>query len=166
MIIADPFRFAREQRVLDGCGGAAEFVRVAESVTNADLVLNWSLRGTTGTDRRARLLLSVSGSVRLQCQRCLGDLVHPVDVRSLLALYRSDEALPEDELDNDDEDALQIAGDLDIVALIEDEVLLALPLAPCHQDCDLPSADASDPSQSPFALLAGLKGQAGRGGKR
>jgi uncharacterized protein len=66
--------------------------------------------------------------------------------------------LPKDELENDEVDVIEVgAGDrLDVLALIEDEIILALPLAPRHESCGLPRTDCGAGRESPFAVLAGL----------
>ena len=40
--------------------------------------------------------------------------------------------------------------------LIEDELILALPFAPRHEDCTAAGLDDGDSGQSPFAALRGL----------
>jgi uncharacterized protein len=68
------------------------------------------------------------------------------------------------ELDNDSEDdVLALTRSLDLVELIEDELLLALPLVPRHETCPQPllagepEALADDEPPHPFAALAALK---------
>jgi hypothetical protein len=40
---------------------------------------------------------------------------------------------------------------------IEEELLLALPLAPTHENCSMPAAQENGDERSPFAALKGLK---------
>ena len=63
-----------------------------------------------------------------------------------------------------DDDVLALTPALDLADLIEDELLLALPLVPRHERCPEPlprgfvEADpATDPADNPFAVLAALK---------
>jgi uncharacterized protein len=58
---------------------------------------------------------------------------------------------------------------LDVLAVIEDELLLSLPLVPMHEEADCSDAlnayqhkreaeeSAAEPTQNPFAVLAALK---------
>jgi uncharacterized protein len=64
---------------------------------------------------------------------------------------------PEDE--RDDVEYLLADAPVDVVALIEDEVLLSLPLAPVHEDvhCNAALSAAREQKESPFKVLQGLK---------
>jgi uncharacterized protein len=131
--------------------------------------VNWSARGALQSDAKGLpqpwLFLNVSTSLPLTCQRCLG----PVDV--LVQIERAfrfveTEAQAEQEDDESPEDVLVLSRDFDLAALIEDEVLMDLPVVPRHDSCPLPvkltAADPdfeeASPKPSPFAVLAGLKG--------
>ena len=46
----------------------------------------------------------------------------------------------EEELEDDTRDFLPVAGELDVAELVEDEILLAVPVAPRHEKCGLPGA--------------------------
>jgi len=73
--------------------------------------------------------------------------------------------------DADDYDVLVGSGRFDVLDLVEDEAIMALPIAPRHSACDLPDAHlpagqnaprsrngASSPErENPFAVLASLK---------
>jgi uncharacterized protein len=75
------------------------------------------------------------------------------------------EAQAELEDDASPEDVLVLSRDFDLATLIEDEVLMDLPVVPRHDTCPVPvkltAADADfeevSPKPSPFAVLAGLK---------
>jgi uncharacterized protein len=95
----------------------------------------------------------------LCCQRCLEAIEHPIEVRSLLEFVDSDGDLTQEELEDDSRDFLPDQKELDVAVLIEDEILLALPIAPRHDDC-LPGAARGSANVSPFSVLAGLQGKA------
>ena len=69
------------------------------------------------------------------------------------------EEWPDDDLADDSADAIAAEKALAVLPLIEDEVLLALPIAPRHEKCESPSANASAHGSSPFAALVALKKQ-------
>ncbi|HLY97303.1 MAG TPA: YceD family protein, partial [Sideroxyarcus sp.] len=107
-------------------------------------------------DDHDMLEVSLQGRCTLRCQRCLSELDYPVDLVSRLQL------LPPDKLDeaeeDDNVDAIEAEQRLDVVALIEDELLLALPFAPRHPEGECaPATDGLQQKSSPFAVLAGLK---------
>jgi uncharacterized protein len=64
---------------------------------------------------------------------------------------------PDDELAEDGFDAIAAEMEMALLPLIEDEVLLALPIAPRHQTCKLPAAYIECNGPSPFAVLGQLK---------
>jgi uncharacterized protein len=64
-------------------------------------------------------------------------------------------------LDADEQEAVLATAPLDALTLVEDELLLSLPFAPCHAKdaCVAAASRISTPpdAPSPFARLAGLK---------
>lgn len=100
----------------------------------------------------------------LNCQRCLAPLNFECAVDTTLGLAASDAevaCLPERY------EAHVGSGDsVATVDLIEDELLLCLPLAPKHERCEplVPTTGeiveaGTGPAQSPFSVLAALKGR-------
>ncbi|MCF8160026.1 MAG: YceD family protein [Polaromonas sp.] len=132
-------------------------------------VVNWTLRGALQPDAKglpqAWLFLSVDTVLPLTCQRCLGPVDVPVQIERAFRFVET-EAQAEQEDDESPEDVLVLSRDFDLAALIEDEVLMDLPVVPRHDSCPMPVklavADAdfeeASPKLSPFAVLAGLKG--------
>jgi uncharacterized protein len=102
----------------------------------------------------------VDGEVALVCQRCLLPFSYGLDTHSLLVLA-SDEAdadATEEALDDERIDVIVGSAALDLLQLVEDEVLLALPLSPRHPKCpDGGSVPAPEKPDSPFAVLQKLK---------
>ena len=105
------------------------------------------------------LHLEVSGVIPLACQRCLEAIPFDLDVDSLLELVPAGAELSQDELEDDTRDFLPVERELDVVELVEDEILLALPVAPRHEKCGLPGAADAGERINPFAKLSGLKGK-------
>ncbi len=155
--IADPFRFAADGRHIDAEVEVAKLERLADSLADPAGVLRFSVEGSLDEERRPRLRLVVGGSLTLRCQRCLGGLQWPVDIEVLLQPVREGEEIPDEELEDDEVDALEVGSDLDVIGLVEEEVLLALPIAPRHDDCQPPRPDGGVQKESPFAGLAALR---------
>jgi uncharacterized protein len=130
--------------------------------------VSWSVSGElrTGQTGQAQvwLHLSVQASLPLTCQRCLGPVDVPVQIERSFRFVES-EAQAEQEDDASPEDVLVLSQEFDLAGLIEDEVLMDLPVVPRHETCPLPvklmAMDADfEEAQSkpnPFAALAGLK---------
>jgi uncharacterized protein len=106
------------------------------------------------------LRLSAQTQVARDCQRCLQPVLLPLAVdRAFRFVPTEDEAAALD-ADSDD-DVLALSGRFDLRALVEDELLLALPLVPKHDQCPTPwqpvPPEAEPPAEHPFAALAALR---------
>jgi uncharacterized protein len=108
------------------------------------------------------LALSADASLSMQCQRCLQPVEVPLHIRRKIFFVEGEDAAAGlDEASDDDVLALEPA--IDLRSLVEDELLLALPLIPRHEVCPEPlvqpggSGLATEPQAHPFAALAALK---------
>jgi uncharacterized protein len=157
--VIDLRALARDGRRLEGEVPVSRLGRVAESVLEPAGTVAFGFQGERDDEGKLHVDLWIRGSLVLQCQRCLEALQWPCEVENRLLLLRPGEAPPEDELENDAEDALEVEPLTDLLALVEDEVLLALPLVPRHDDCDPPVKAGVDEEISPFAVLRQLRGK-------
>lgn len=169
----DVAAFCRDGEGLQGSVALADMPRVAESVLRAadgaagDPV-QWqaegSMQAVSGGAPQCVVDLAIRATPTLECQRCLQPMTLPLVIeRRFRFVEGEDEAARlDDELE---EDVLALAPRFDLLALIEDEMLLALPLVPRHETCPaLPAAlrgsDAgapAPPDDHPFAALAALR---------
>ena len=161
--VIDPFRFAAEARTLSGKVEAAELTRLKGSLANLDAVLSWRLEGwladsVLSGQGEPRLKLVIDGRLSLRCQRCLAGVDWPLAVATVLQPVRAGQQIPDEELEDDEVDAIEVEEGLDVMVLLEEEILLALPLAPRHEKCDSPLGRNGAGEESPFAALASLRG--------
>jgi uncharacterized protein len=157
--ISDSFAFARDGRVLEGTLAVSSLERLHDLLAEVSGELVFRITGCKGERGQSMLQLEVRGVILLACQRCLEAIPFELDVDSLLELIPADAELSQDELEDDTRDFLPVAGELDVAELVEDEVLLALPVAPRHERCGLPGAADAGERINPFAVLTGLKGK-------
>jgi len=132
----DAMRLARECGVIEGSVDPHALSRIADRLTGPGSVA-WRIEGTSDPAGRPALRIGLLGSVTLECQRCLDDLAWSVDVSTEVLLARDDAELAA--LDADSSLEVVLAdGPVDPRALVEDELVLALPFAPRHPDdaCD------------------------------
>lgn len=161
--------FAQAAGQLEGEWALAGFGRLAEALAGepgAAHTVAWSLQGrqvpVKGGQPELWLHLRASTQVALVCQRCLQPSGHGLSVdREFQFVEGEDEAA---RLDGEVEhDVLALARDTDVHALLEDELLLALPLVPRHAECPAPlplqvdDAAEAQPAEHPFAALAVLR---------
>lgn len=159
-IVVDSLSFAREAGSLQGELPVARLQRVLDMLVDPAGTLRYRIDGRMSERNRPQLALKVNGAVNLQCQRCLESMVHPLEIDSLLEFVANEDDLTQEELEDDARDFLPASKELDVLALIEDEVILALPTAPRHESCTAPEAGRGEARRSPFDVLAGLKGKA------
>ncbi len=157
-VIPDPFDFARRADTLAGELDARHLVRVADQLRAPDTAqpVQYEVRGER-VDGKSFLHVSVSARLVMQCQRCLGEVVCEPQQQSSLLLVPRDQPLPDEDLENDEFDPVHAGRDFDVLDAVEEELLLALPLAPAHEECALPGGEDGSADSSPFAMLKSLK---------
>lgn len=158
-VAIDGPEFAREARSLSGEISLAALPRLADLLLGTAGSLRYALHGSVGRRQEPLLAVSIEGSLPLLCQRCMEQMDFALDVEVLFELKQGggDLELTQEEVDDDSRDVLPVNGDIDVLELIEDEVLLALPVAPRHVVCKASLQDDGVERPSPFAELAALK---------
>lgn len=130
----------------------------------------WSARGErrrgAGGDVQDWLHLQAKAPLRLTCQRCLQAVACELEVDSSFRFVADEATAAALDVDSE-EDLLVHSRSFDLSSLIEDELVLALPLVPRHAgECPEPLTAPPDPVAAaieamppakPFASLAGLK---------
>ena len=125
-------------------------------------------------DEQQRPMVSgkIAGKVAVQCQRCLEPVEQALDITFRLFLL-SDEKYAKD-LGEDHEYWVVEEEILDLYALVEEEVLLAVPSAAYHESCEAvefyagpeegeaevvsdTKSSAKAEKENPFSVLQGLK---------
>lgn len=161
----DPFRYAEQSLGLDGKVKVADLKRLDMNLDkNAEIAVNLQF----GIDEQKITYLKghLETKLSLQCQRCMEPLVYGImSDFSLGVVSTLDEAnsLPEQY-----EPALAAEGSLALRELIEDEIILNLPIIPKHEpdECKvkLPLAESGwEPGKgkNPFHVLESLKNKRG-----
>jgi len=129
----DAFRLAKEHGVLRGSVDAHTLPRVDDVLGEGPATVEWRIEGSEDADGRPALGIEVSGAVSLTCQRCLDDFEWPIAQRTEVLLAHDERELAA--LDAQSSAEVVLAGKpMPALALVEDELLLALPFAPRHPD--------------------------------
>ncbi|MEQ1661363.1 MAG: YceD family protein [Thiobacillus sp.] len=125
----DPRRFCKSLQSWESRSSLAGFPRLAHEFTQGELFCRVEGLLDVGGGWSVRLL--VQGEVELVCQRCLGGMMQRIEIDHTLRLARNANEL--ERLDAEpDRDAILAGELLDLVELLEDEVLLSLPMVPMH----------------------------------
>lgn len=166
--------FCKAQRSLAGDNKLIEYARVnpdgiALEEGGAQLVC-WRAQGRTLKDAAGRdelwLDLHIETAVPQICQRCLQPARLALEIeRSFRFVADEQTAAALDEMSDDD--VLVVSRRFDLHELIEDEILMALPLVPRHEVCPVQvrwaveDADyeqaQKESKRNPFAALEDLK---------
>lgn len=149
----DGLAFARNSAVLEGRLGLESLPRLAQSGCAA-AIIDFVLKGEINERGRPSLSLLVDGSVRLECQRCLDSLDLPLHLEAHLQLASSEAEMA---AGDDDVEHILAGREMSVVALVEDEVLLALPMVPKHERCITAAELAGSAREPAFKGLAALR---------
>jgi DUF177 domain-containing protein len=157
--VIDSLEFSRTGQTLQGSLAIPELKRLKESLADDLGRIDFAVRGARDARRRPMLTLEISGSLHLQCQRCLGLLEYPLRLSNTLLLVGAGEVAAGD-LDDEDAEWIEASGELDVAMLVEDEIILSLPYAPRHEEGTCRHgklAAGGDPADAVFAKLAALR---------
>lgn len=142
--IVDGLKLASTNAVLEGEMSLKGMARLQEATSNAEGVVKVDLQFGMDEQRRRTIIGSAAAQVDVVCQRCLNDMTINLEATVSLGLVSSEaqaEALPGEYeplfIDVDEGQGSsrnRRAGEVVLESLLEDELLLVLPLAPMHPD--------------------------------
>lgn len=165
----DLAKFAEQRGHLDGVLALADMPRLQEMLHFKQKSGEAKVTVEGSIDQQGLYYLKgrIVADIPLQCQRCLQTMIRHLDIGFLLSPVHDDEEaaqLPQAY------EALYLAqAEVDLLTIIEDELLLALPLVPKHnvKDCMAAVRDTANVDEEkrphPFAKLAELKKRKKRG---
>ena len=164
----DVTAFCRQDGQLQGDWPLSAMPRLAAGVqalkpgAQASWSAQGSLRPVTGGPAEVWLHMQGRAEVSLECQRCLQPMTELLEVDRRFRFVRHEaEAAKLDEESEDD--VLALPQRLDLHELLEDELILALPIVPRHGVCPQALPLAAEPeaevAPNPFAALAALRGR-------
>ncbi len=167
----DAMRQAREGRQYRARLPLQDMRRLAPLLNDNQGEIDVNIGLGIGEDGIAHVAGSASATLRVLCQRCMEPMAIDVEAGFRLGLVHSEsqgEALPEPY-----EALLMEEGEISLADVIEDELLLALPQVPMHDEQSCASADIMQAlaarmketeqqapgKENPFAVLKQLKDQ-------
>jgi uncharacterized protein len=162
----DPFRFANTGRELEGELAQADLPRLADVLRHTDGTVTVSMRFDVDDTGTPFMQGHFTTTLSLSCERCMQELTLSVEVDTLLGIVRH-EKLAENLSDQYEPWVIEEHDVADPASVVEDELILALPLVPKHDyDClpeeawfsgDKEEEKQADKADSPFAVLSALK---------
>jgi len=161
--------FAKTGASLEGVEPLTQFDRLHEfQQPGTTATVHFQAQGQMRSSGAGPLLpwlrLGASAHLSLVCQRCLGPVEEAIVFEREFRFVDS-EAVAAAEDEASQEDVLVLSADFDLLALVEDELLMALPASPKHVTCPQPvtlrvaDPDFHEPQDkpNPFAALAAWK---------
>lgn len=156
----NPLRLAKSGKRIEGSLQLDTFERLKGDLLENTGELKYSLAFDIDGSGLCVIESKIDTQVKLKCQRCLNPVVVDIDKSSLLALVSS-----KDEIDNlaKELEPLQLEGEtVSVGELIEDELLLSIPISPLHEENECTGKDVleqinANAKPNPFAALAALK---------
>jgi len=159
----DPRKFAEREAKVEGIASVSAMPRLASLLADGTGDVLVSLQFAVDEQRLRTVSGSARGTVTQTCQRCLEPVSIEVEANVNLAL-----ALTEEQAKNLPRyyDPLIVeAEEIELLSLVEDELILSLPLVAYHDDCSIQTSfgDADEAARTqetkpnPFSVLAALK---------
>lgn len=164
----DPLDLARSRIRLRGSYPLSAMPRLAEYSPSDQALIRIDLHFRPEGDATARLSGEITTELKLRCERCLGPLTLPLNIKPIIFFEKSAAGSrgkqSTDEEQSDLRDIIALEGPVDLKDLVEDEILLAIPMIPKHdsEQCNAgrllqQKNDVIQRATSPFSKLAELK---------
>ncbi len=171
----DPYALARRGAVLVGPTATADLDRLASALIDTDGAVDWraqfSTRQMAGDATQYWLDLDAQAALSVPCSQCAEPVTLPVTLATRLRLVADEAQAAALDESADDHDVVAADQHFDLVDLLQDELIMALPAFPEHDRCpiqpgrgELPGGQVSDDAASesggsadrqfPFADLA------------
>lgn len=173
----EPFKWAEQGFTWSGSLPLSRFARIAREAVGSinDQLINIDCKLSMDAYHRIVWLDGhIDTKVPMECQRCLGTVETHLVSDFHLALIDDEsliERLDEDadfivlgESESSKKGDFDTPASIDLLALLEDELLLLMPLSPKHDVCEHKHQPASqdvveEKRDNPFDVLASLKGK-------
>lgn len=158
--LIEPSKWADQSLVLAQRLPLQGFERLLQGALAQDGEVVVDLRFSRDARGLVRAQGQVSTNVALTCQRCLQP--KPQALEADVDVYLLGNEMDAERLDDSEEYVLLEQGQLEIRGLLEDELILVLPIVVRHDDCEsaVPLQSEAGPApvkENPFQILASLK---------
>jgi uncharacterized protein len=152
-------RITTKPLVFKGTFVPADLERLEESLADGRGELRYEIAAALDKQRQKVVSCIIEGFVFLICQNTLEAFRHEISIRDRLVLVDDESGLPAVEEESEEEDYVVADGPLDVRDLVEDAVLLALPMVPRKPgvEGEVKREAGEGQKPSPFAALASLK---------
>jgi uncharacterized protein len=156
----DPKRLARNRDDISGTLDIADMQRLSELLESQSGSVRFELQFDNDVHNRIRIVGKYDTELSMQCHRCLRPVAVNIARAINVTLVTNEDEVAK--LSRDVEPLVLADRELSLVVFFEDELLLALPLAPNHEteECHIQESqdrETNEDRQRPFAVLKDLK---------
>jgi uncharacterized protein len=160
--VVDAWRMVSATRQFEGTLPLSAFKRLRDSLVDVEGEVRYALEFGRDAGNQPFVEVRADAELPLLCQRTLERYLHRVRLVQQLGLITSEaqeSALPEQM------EPLLVpeSGELQPIDLVEDELILAVPVVPINPDSSAPEQvwqdepEQEEPNRNPFAALSALK---------
>ena len=155
----EPIRLAKSGEAIVGDLVVSQMPRLRKSLHDDSGTVHVHISCEPGELGAIRIHGSLATTLKVDCQRCLGAIDLPLNVNIDVRAMTGSGSVADLDLDAD---VLMLGEDnlVHVASLVEDELILTLPLAPLHPVGQCPAAECqvaeSPRRESPFAALKQL----------
>jgi uncharacterized protein len=154
--LIDGFEFAAAGGIQRGVLPVSAFPRLRDALHDDSGTVEYEVRGGSDAHGRAQLTLRARTTLQLTCQRCLGAVQCKLEPQATLLLAASQSEIDAEPITAEMPERIVAHREMSVRDMVEDELLLALPYAPRHENCSARSRAAPEERQRPFATLRGM----------
>lgn len=145
----DSVVFARKRETARGTSPLAALSRLLAAGVSPGGTLDWQVEGSTARDEMQRmrefLRVRTRFSPWMTCSKCLEFVrMHDLATDTLFRLAASESQAAREDRESESVEVIVADPALDLASLVEDEAILALPMAPAHPACDWDATSGSD----------------------
>jgi len=154
-----PDRLSEKGTVFEGTLVPGDLETLAEELASPEGELRYRVTARLDNARRRVVSCIIDGYVFLTCQSTFESFRHEVAIDDRLVLVGSDAELPPFEEESDSEDFVVATAPIDVRELVEEAVILSLPMVPRKPGAEPAAGEDLEKTgkPAPFAALAGLK---------
>ena len=160
----DPRKLADRGVRIEGEAEISSFPNLVTMLTDSQSTISVDLQFDLDELRIRTIKGNAAGTVNMTCQRCLEPVDILVEANFNLAIAPTEEHAKK--LPKYYDPMIVGEEDLELFAMVEEELILSLPIVPYHDDCSVQTSFGDEASSdketdfdkpNPFSVLASLK---------
>ena len=158
-LMIEPAKLAVSEKRLEGQVPLSKLGRISDLILERDGAVSYSLAFARDDMGIVQISGDLTAPLTVTCQRCLG--IMQLQLRCQVNVGVIDDQQQIDELPETLEPVIAEERRISLLQLLEDELLLGMPLAPVHEPSDCPATkllgELAVSKENPFAVLKDLK---------